>query len=55
LPKRKNIISISRQAIEEYGELAGATINTMKPAEEEVRRLATILETVQILAGTYGL
>jgi Nif-specific regulatory protein len=55
LPQRKNIISISRQAIEEYGELAGATINTMKPAEEEVRRLATFLETGQILAGTYGL
>src|SRR5882724_4517949 len=37
------------------GDLPRATFTNTKPAADEVRRLATFLETGQTLAGTYGL
>src|SRR6266404_3754756 len=37
------------------GDLPGAPFTNMKPTEEETRKLATFLETGQMLAGTYGL
>src|SRR5712692_3964705 len=37
------------------GDLPGAPFTNMKPTAEEARKLATFLETGQMLAGTYGL
>jgi len=56
--KGGNIISIPTQVMHERyanGDLPGAPFSNMKPGEEETRKLATFLETGQMLAGTYGL